>query len=111
MKKTLYKKELIEATAENSAMTLKYFLLESEIEIDSATLRCYGVEIKKTALEGTKELSEVKQIKNTFFDKSEALCFLDMLARNTVTPMSLSSVLEDYIQDAIHSRKRLPVLI
>lgn len=111
MKKTLYKKEQLEFSETGKVITLKYFLLETDLEIDGCILKCYGVEIKKTAPSGEHRLSEVKQISNTFFNKSEALLFLEMLARNTVTPIALSGVLEDYITEAVRSHNRLPVLI
>lgn len=111
MKKTLHKKEQLEFSESGKPITLKYFLLESNLEIDGCMLKCYGIEIKKTAPADGHELSEVKQIANAFFNKSEALLFLERLSRNTVTPIALAGVLEDYIKDAVHSHNRLPVLI
>lgn len=111
MKKTLYKNSQLELGESGETATLRYSLLESVLKTETCGLVCYGVEVKKTTPSGARELSEVKQIKCAFLNKTEALSFLDMLAENTVTPISLSGVLEDYITDALHLKKRLPILI
>ncbi len=111
MKKTLYKKEELHSAENDGIITLKYFLLETDLEIDNCTLKCYGIAIKKTEPSNGHNLSEMKQIANAFFNKSEALLFLEMLARNTVTPIALSGVLEDYIAEAVRSHNRIPVLV
>ncbi len=105
MKKTLYRVE--QAELSEGACTLKYLLIENEIEIDGCILKCYGVEIRMIS----SGLSEVKQIPNAFFKRTEARAFLETLARNTVTPIALAGVLDDYITDALHSHNRRAVLV
>lgn len=111
MKKFLYEKASAQIIENNELIRLQYFLLEDEIEIESCILKCYGFEIRKTSISGSLELSEVKQIPNVFFNRREAASFLKKIADGNVTPIALSGILEDYISDAIHSKKRLPMLV
>ena len=111
MKKFLYEKASAQIIENNEVIRLQYFLLEDEIEIESCILKCYGFEIRKTSLSGSVELSEVKQIPNVFFNRREAASFLKKIADGNVTPIALSGILEDYISEAIHSKKRLPMLV
>ena len=111
MKKFLYEKASAQIIENNELIRLQYFLLEDEIEIESCILKCYGFEIRKTSILGSLELSEVKQIPNVFFNRREAASFLKKIADGNVTPIALSGILEDYISDAIHSKKRLPMLV
>lgn len=110
MRKILFEKSG-QITDNNEVINLKYRLIENEIEIDSALVKCYGFEIKKISKKDNRELSEVKRIANVFFNKTEALKFLETISSGLVTPVTLSNVLEDYITDAIKSRNRLPILV
>ena len=110
MRKIIFEKSG-QITTNNEVINLKYRLLENEIEIDSAPVKCYGLEIKKTSSKDNHNLTEVKRIANVFFNKSEALTFLNNIASGLVTPIGLADVLEDYITDAIKSRNRLPILV
>ena len=109
MKKFLYEKATSDTIENNEVIRLQYFLLEDEIEIDSNLIKCYGFEIKKTSISDSVELSEIKQIPNVFFNRYEATSLLKKIAEGKVTPIALASILEDYISDAIHSKKRLPL--
>lgn len=111
MNKIIYSNLNAEGIENNSHFKLQYSLLEDDLEIGIYILKCYGFEIKKTAEHGGKTLSEVKQIHNAFFNKNEAAEFLKKIADAKVTPIALSGILEDYISDAIHTKKRLPVLV
>ncbi len=110
MRKILFEKSG-QITTKNEVINLKYRLLENEIEIDSSLVKCYGLEIKKTSTKDSQNLTEVKRIANVFFNKAEALVFLEKIAAGLVTPVALANVLEDYITDAIKSRNRLPILV
>ena len=111
MKKFLYEKATSNTMENGELIKLQYFLLEDKIEIDSTALKCYGFEIKKTTLSGSVELSEIKQIPNVFLNRHEAATFLKKIAEGKVTPVALSGILEDYMSDAIRTKKRLPMLV
>ena len=111
MKKFLYEKATSDTIENNELIRLQYFLLEDEIEIDSNLIKCYGFEIKKTSISNSVELSEIKQIPNIFFNRHEATTLLRRIAKGKVTPIGLASILEDYMSAAIHSKKRLPMLV
>lgn len=111
MKKYLYEKATYDTIENNERIKLQYFLLEDKIEIDSNFIKCYGFEIKKTTVLNSVELSEIKQIPNIFFNRHEATTLLRRIAEGKVTPIGLAGILEDYMSDAIHSKKRLPMLV
>ena len=111
MKKFLYEKATSNTLENGELIKLQYFLLEDKIEIDSNIVKCYGFEIKKTSISGSLELSEIKQIPNIFFNRHEAATLLKRIAEGRVTPIALSGILEDYMSDAIRTKKRLPMLV
>lgn len=111
MKKFLYEKATFDTIENNELIKLQYYLLESEIEIDSNFIKCYGFEIKKTSISNSVELSEIKQIPNVFFNRHEATTLLKKIADGKVTPIALAGILEDYMSDVIRVKKRLPMLV
>lgn len=111
MKKFLYDKEFSVSAENNKSEKLQYFLIENEIEIDSNIVTCYGFEVKKTSNSASGELSEVKRIPNVFFNRHEAAELLKKIAEGKTTPIALSGILEDYMSDAIYTKKRLPILV
>lgn len=84
--------------AENT--TVEYYLITNKIGGEYCDLMSYGVKLVKTArfLGGGKTV-EAKQINNIFYNIDDAERFLSILKRGTVTPTTLSDVVEDYITD------------
>ncbi len=74
---------------------LKYYLVESSAVGNGASSECsiYGIEVVKKE-NGVEEVGLVKDI---CLDREEVAGILDKLALNTVTPVSLHSVLEDLV--------------
>lgn len=110
MKKFLHKNIAPENT-KNNTLSLQYFLLEDTLPLEECSIKCYGVEIRRTFLSLGFELSEVKQIPNIFLNKYEATHLLRKLAAEEVPPTGLSRILENYISDALHIDNRIPMLI
>lgn len=85
---------------------LEYFMITEEISVDYTNLKSYGVKIRKTEVnEGGGNVIETKQINNVFYHKEDAEVFLDILMRNSVTPISLLEVTEDYIVESLERAK------
>lgn len=110
MKKFLHK-TITPESSKDDTLSLQYFLLEENLPIEECTLKCYGVEIRRTFLSLGFELSEIKQIPNIFLNKYEATKLLKKLAAESVPPTRLSQELENYISDALHTENRIPILI
>lgn len=86
----------------NCKIVLTYYLLTSAVSEEYSDLMVYGVEIDKlTLLAGGKREKERKIIRDLFFKKEEAKKFLSMITENTVTPMGLKYVVNDYIDEKI----------
>ncbi len=111
MKRILYEKTPWQTVEDNESISLQYFLLENELKIEGCSIKCYGIEIKKTSNISSQELSEVKQIPNVFFRRKEAVSFLKKLYEGMVTPIALSGILEDYISDSMHLENRIPMIV
>lgn len=82
-----------------SPMKLEYYLIESKIddadEIDELSgKKVYGIEIVKK-IDGLKD--EMKAVKNLSCCIEKTKDVLEMLAKNSVTPVGLQFVLEDMI--------------
>ena len=91
---TLYK------TAELLDMEMEYYIIDEDISEEYSDLQSYGIKIVKTkCAEGGGKIRESKEIGNIFYRRSDVEEFADILVRNTVTPMSLMDVVEDYIVD------------
>lgn len=83
-------------------MTLEYYLNEELLCEEYSDLKRYGITIKKIATYNDgNTLKETKTINNIFYDKKEATDFLDLLLRNSVTPMSLKDIVYEYIADRL----------
>ncbi len=74
---------------------LEYYLLESDIEDieELKGMRTFGVEIVKNA--GGAE--ETTAVKNVSASRSEMNEIIGLLSRNSVTPVTLTEVLDDII--------------
>lgn len=81
---------------------LEYYMITEEISAYYSTLKSYGVKISKIKItDGGGKVIESKQINNIFYRKEDAEVFLDIIMRNTVTPISLMDVTEDYIAESV----------
>ncbi len=86
---------------------LEYYLIPEKISEAYCDLMCYGVKVKKTTyFEGGGKTVETKQINNVFYRKNEAEEFIKLILKNSVTPVTLRDVVEDYITDSIDRAKR-----
>ena len=78
--------------------SLDYYLLEKEVCIESKCMNRFGVEIYKRArrIDGT-AYAEYRKIFDVFQTAEEAIQVLELMARNTVTPISMKDILEDLL--------------
>lgn len=86
---------------------LEYYLIAEKISEEYCDLMSYGVKVKKTTYsDGGGKTVEIKQINNVFYRKDEAEKFIKLILRNSVTPITLRDVVEDYIIESIGKEKR-----
>lgn len=86
---------------------LEYYLIPEKISEAYCDLVSYGVKVKKTSyFEGGGKTVETKQINNVFYRKNEAEEFIKLILRNSVTPVTLRDVVEDYIIDSLDKAKK-----
>ncbi|MBE7047787.1 MAG: hypothetical protein E7393_00230 [Ruminococcaceae bacterium] len=80
------------------SFSLDYYLLEKEVCVEDVRVNRFGVEIYKKAKrsDGT-PYAEYRKIFDVFHTEAEALEVLSMMARNSVTPISMKDVLEDLL--------------
>lgn len=88
-------KQHIETESERKVL-LEYYLLS---DVDEENNVYYGAEIHKTD-NGSKEIETVKGITDS---KERAEELIDLLMRNTVTPISMTEVVDDYITEKVCS--------
>lgn len=87
---------------EISDTVLEYYMIIEEISEEFSQLKSYGVKVNKTTYSpGGRKTAEMKQINGIFYRRDDAEEFLDCIMRNTVTPVSLRDVTEDYIVDVL----------
>ncbi len=82
----------------NQHFTLEYYTLEKESYVDGVSVNTYGVEVLKrgkTPL-GTLRV-EYRKIFDVFCSESEAVYAASVLADNTVTPVSVCDIIEQFI--------------
>lgn len=98
----MIKNRILSKTAEIGKLKLDYYLLESEIdaqydeELIGKTV--YGIEILKTDLcMEADNIGEKHTVENFSCDRETTELFLDKLARNTVTPVTLPCIVDDAI--------------
>ena len=77
---------------------LDYYILEKKMKIENQEVTRFGIEIYKRARrsDGTPYV-EYRKIFDVFGTAAEAMEMLDLMARNTVTPISMLEVLEDLL--------------
>ncbi len=83
---------------EARSFVLEYFTLEKETYVDGISYNTYGVEVlkqEKTPF-GTMRV-EYRKVFDVFCTEDEAKKVANILADNTVTPVSVHDVLEQFI--------------
>ncbi len=82
--------------SKTGSFVLEYYIIESELpeSNDFGKVIVYGLEIVKKL---TSELSEKNQIENVFCSREAAEGLVNILAVNSVTPVSLGYIIEDML--------------
>lgn len=77
---------------------LDYYILEKEVQVEGLCISRFGLEIYKRAhrKDGT-PYAEYRKIFDLFGTESEANEVLHLMARNSVTPISMKEILEDLL--------------
>ena len=81
--------------------TLEYYILESDVNIpeEKMTTQVYGVEITKIFCnEDGKFKKETSTINDVCCSENKIKLIIDLLARNTVTPIALYDLIEDILE-------------
>lgn len=74
---------------------LEYYITESKLEVnENSENQVYGIEIVKTLSSGIVEKSTIQDI---YCKKEDAQVFAGILASNSVTPVSLGYIVEDFL--------------
>lgn len=83
---------------ERRNFVLEYFVLEKETYIDSRSHNTYGIEVLKRERteQGTVRI-EYRKIFDIFCTEQEAISACQLLADNTVTPVSVYDIIEQLI--------------
>lgn len=77
---------------------LEYYTLERETLVDGTGANTYGVEVLKRSSPSSKVLKvEYRKIFDIFCTETEAVEAALILAENTVTPVSLRDIIEQFI--------------
>ena len=86
--------ELNNGSTTNTKMQLEYYLIESEYNhgVDCCGEKLYGIEVVK---KDNDQYIESELIKNLSNSREDTKGILNILAKNTVTPIGLSSVIDD----------------
>lgn len=83
---------------EHQGFFLDYYLLEKAVAVEGVCVNRFGIEIcKRAQRENGVPYVEYRKIFDVFQTKTEACEMLEILARNTVTPISLKEILEDFL--------------
>lgn len=83
---------------------VEYYLIVTGIGDKYCDLLSYGVKAVKTERKpGGGKVVEAKQINSIFYNIDDAERFLRLIRKNSVTPVALMDVVEDYIEDDVES--------
>lgn len=100
-------KEMI-VSCDGFRIRLEYYLIEEALNEYCPEIKRYGVSVKMTRLyEESYETGGEKRIRALFCGEKEALAFIDILAKNTVTPVTLREITEEYILGKIQIEDKL----
>lgn len=96
----LVKKVMVNVDEENErqCFSLEYYTLERETNCEGFSNNTYGIEVLKRSNQTPKMLRvEYRKIFDVFCTEAEAVEAALVLARNTVTPISVCDVIEQFI--------------
>lgn len=79
------------------SFTLEYYVLERETYVDDISANTYGIEVLKRHANGQSLKVEYRKIFDIFCTESEAIEAAYILAANTVTPVSVCDIIEQFI--------------
>ncbi len=97
MRKLITTQNVATDEAEES-FSLDYYILEKEISLEGIRVHRFGLEIYKRATRKDGSMyAEYRKIFDLFATEDEALEILYLMARNTVTPISMKEILEDLL--------------
>lgn len=84
---------------ENKQIELEYYLVErEEYSNQNSVGKKYGIEIVKKSIAGNDRMKlESEYISDVSYCREDAKRILDILARNSVTPVVLAFVMDDII--------------
>ncbi len=87
-----------DSEGEKKCFTLEYYILSGDARTDGVSARTYGIEVLKQSRTAYGTLSvEYRKIFDIFCTEQEAMQAVLLLARNTVTPVSVHDVIEQMI--------------
>ena len=87
-----------DSEGEKKSFTLEYYVLSGDARTDGVSARTYGIEVLKQSRTAYGTLSvEYRKIFDIFCTEQEAMQAAHILARNTVTPVSVHDVIEQMI--------------
>lgn len=89
---------VVPESSDTDGFDLDYYILEKEVRIEERNVKRFGIEIYKRGkrTNGTPYI-EYRKIFDVFATAEEAAEMLRLMARNTVTPISMQYVLEDML--------------
>lgn len=96
----LVRKTTVTVTEQEDAQSfiLEYYVLERETFVDGISANTYGVEVLKRSNPDSKVLKvEYRKIFDIFCTEAEAYEAAWILAENTVTPVSVCDIIEQFI--------------
>ncbi len=91
MTKELYGKSLLQYDGREEV--LEYYLLSSEAEISEKKINIYGIEVIKRNIDSL----EKSTIADITIRKDFAINIIDKIKENTVTPVHLYDVVENFL--------------
>ena len=97
MKKWLYKTaDLAPMMQREQSVFVEYYTLETEENDESYNKKKpYGIEVVKKQIIDGSTYREIKRVESIGCDSAQVERLLDLLHRNTVTPITVGDVLED----------------
>ena len=88
----------VDECGERKQFVLEYYVLASETHIDGAAFATYGIEVlKRSHTEFGTLRVEYRKIFDIFCTEKEAIGAALVLAKNTVTPISVRDIIEQFI--------------
>ncbi len=87
----------VDVTGEDAPFCLDYYIVESDLHLLEGVIGAlfYGVRVEKRAVD-SQTVWETAQQEDLFVSEADVKAFVDLLARNTVTPTTLEDIVEDW---------------